>query len=340
MNTERPFLSIVIPLYNEAESLPELEAWIRRVVEAQGWPYEIIFVDDGSTDGSWDVIQQLAQRNPHIRAFRFQRNYGKSAALHVGFREARGRYIITMDADLQDSPDEIVPLVEMMEREGYDLISGWKKERHDPLSKTIPSKFFNWVTRRITGIPLHDFNCGLKIYRARTAKSLDVHGEMHRYLPAMAKWAGFSKIGEKVVRHYPRKYGTTKFGLERFINGFLDLLSMTFVQRFRRRPMHFFGTLGVIVGLVASLIIAYLVGNKLYHAWILQQRLPREIVDMPLFYIALTAVIIGFQLFLAGFLGELVASHSSRDDYHIMDAIDRSSEGKGPSTNSPTHPSE
>ncbi len=331
--TPSPLVSIVIPLYNEAESLPELEAWIRRVVESQNWRYEIIFVDDGSNDSSWEVIQRLALHNPHIRAFRFQRNYGKSAALNIGFRHARGRYIITMDADLQDSPDEIIPLIEMMQTGNYDLISGWKKKRHDPLSKTIPSKLFNWVTRKITGIPLHDFNCGLKIYRAQVAKALDVHGEMHRYLPAMAKWAGFNRIGEKVVQHYPRKYGFTKFGFERFINGFLDLLSMTFVQQFRRRPMHFFGTFGVIVSLIALAIIAYLVINKLYHAWILHERLSREIVEMPLFYITLTAAIIGIQLFLAGFLGELIASHSSRDDYMIMDAIDPSDSYKVPPTN-------
>ncbi len=323
MNTS-PYVSIVIPLYNEAESLPELEAWIRRVLEQQGWPYEIIFVDDGSTDGSWRVIEALAQKNPHIRAFRFQRNYGKSAALNVGFRHARGQYIITMDADLQDSPDEIVLLVNMMEKEGYDLICGWKKERQDPLSKTLPSKLFNWVTRKVTGIPLHDFNCGLKIYRSQVAKALDIHGEMHRYLPAMAKWAGFRRIGEKVVKHYPRKYGVTKFGLERFINGFLDLMSMVFVQRFRRRPMHFFGTIGLLLFVAAMGIVAYLVGMKIYYSWILQVRAPREVVDMPLFYIALTTAIIGFQLFLAGFLGELIASHSSRDDYRVMAAIDRS----------------
>ncbi len=322
--SKQPYISIVIPLYNEAESLPELEAWIRRVVEGRGWPYEIIFVDDGSNDDSWNVIRELARKNPHIRAFRFQRNYGKSAALNVGFRHARGQYIITMDADLQDSPDEIIPLVEMMEKEGYDLISGWKKERHDPLSKTIPSKLFNWVTRKMTRIPLHDFNCGLKIYRQQVAKALDVHGEMHRYLPAMARWAGFHRIGEKVVTHYPRKYGTTKFGLERFINGFLDLLSMTFVQRFRRRPMHFFGSIGTLVFIIATIIVGYLGGRKIYYSWVLHAHAPREVVDMPLFYIALTAAIIGAQLFLAGFLGELIASHSSRDDYRIMDAIDRS----------------
>ncbi|MCB0638531.1 MAG: glycosyltransferase family 2 protein, partial [Lewinella sp.] len=239
-------LSIVIPLYNEAESLPELEAWIRRVVEAEGLTYEIIMVDDGSNDGSWAVVEQLKTRNPMVRGIKFQRNYGKAAGLYVGFQATRGEVVITMDADLQDSPDEIPELVRMIREEGYDLVSGWKKVRHDPvLSKNLPSKFYNWTARRLTGIQLHDFNCGLKAYRGQVVHSIEVYGDMHRYIPVLAKWAGFRKIGEKVVQHQERKYGETKFGIERFIRGPLDLLSVIFISRFAKLPMHFFGTIGL-----------------------------------------------------------------------------------------------
>ncbi|MDQ3291128.1 MAG: glycosyltransferase family 2 protein [Bacteroidota bacterium] len=314
-------ISVVIPLLNEEESLPELTQWISRVMLSHGYSYEIILVDDGSTDNSWSVIQELSAINPAIRAIRFNRNYGKSAALNVGFKETRGRVVITMDADLQDSPDEIPELYRMITEQGFDLVSGWKKKRFDPLSKTIPTKLFNGVTRKISPIPLHDFNCGLKAYDQRVVKSIDVYGEMHRYIPVIAKWNGFKKIGEKVVQHRERKYGTTKFGLERFIYGFLDLLSITFVSRFKKRPMHFFGTMGFLSFLIGFFITMWLIGDKVYNSFYLHQR-TRDVVDQPLFFLALVALIIGVQLFLAGFLAEMISLTGSRkNEYLIRDQI-------------------
>lgn len=304
-------LSLVIPLKNEAESLPELEAWIRRVVEAQGLRYEIIFVDDGSTDDSWAVIESLRAANANIRAIKFRRNYGKSAALHVGFQAAQGQVVITLDADLQDSPDEIPELYRMIAEEGYDLVSGWKKKRHDPLEKRLPSKLFNAVARWMSGIPLHDFNCGLKAYRQPVVKAIEVYGEMHRWIPVLAKWAGFRRIGEKVVEHRARRYGHSKFGWERYINGFLDLLSVYFVGKFGKRPMHFFGTLGVLSFLIGFAFLAYLSWAKLvYKAY--------GIADRPLFFFGILALIVGTQLFLTGFLAEIINRNSpTRNEYLI-----------------------
>ncbi|KAA5547390.1 glycosyltransferase family 2 protein [Adhaeribacter rhizoryzae] len=314
-------ISVVIPLLNEAESLPELTQWISRVMQENGFTYEIILVDDGSTDTSWKVIQELAIINGNIKGIRFNRNYGKSAALNVGFSESNGEVVITMDADLQDSPDEIPDLYQLIKYEGFDLISGWKKKRFDPLSKTIPTKLFNAVTRKISRINLHDFNCGLKAYDQRVVKSIEVYGEMHRYIPVIAKWNGFGKIGEKVVQHQERKYGTTKFGLERFVYGFLDLLSITFVSRFKKRPMHFFGTMGTLSFLAGFLITLWLIGEKVYYSFFLHQRV-RNVVDQPLFFLALVALVIGVQLFLAGFLAEMVSlSGARRNDYLVRDRV-------------------
>ncbi|MFM8433155.1 MAG: glycosyltransferase family 2 protein [Bacteroidota bacterium] len=312
-------ISIVIPLYNEEESLPELHEWIVRVCRESGFTYEVIFVDDGSHDDSWGVIGTIASKDPAVKGIRFRRNYGKSAALQEGFTVASGRVIITMDADLQDSPDEIPGLYEMIIKEGYDLVSGWKAKRYDPLSKTIPTKFFNWATRRMSGIHnLHDFNCGLKAYRKEVVKSIEVYGEMHRYIPVIAKWAGFRKIGEKVVEHRARKYGSTKFGLERFINGFLDLMSITFVSRFGKRPMHLFGMLGTVMFFIGFLAAGYLGLSKLYAVY---NNLPaRLITDRPSFYIALATMIIGTQLFLAGFLGEMIARNSPDRNRYLVDS--------------------
>jgi glycosyltransferase involved in cell wall biosynthesis len=304
-------LSIVIPLLNEAESLPELTQWIQRVLHAQGLTYEVILVDDGSTDDSWEVIETLAATDPALRGIRFNRNYGKSAALDTGFRATRGRVVCTMDADLQDSPEELPELYRLITEEQYDLISGWKKKRFDPLSKTIPTKLFNGVTRWISGIQLHDFNCGLKAYDSRVVKSIEVYGEMHRYIPVIAKWAGFRRIGEKVVQHQERKYGVTKFGLERFVFGFLDLLSITFVSRFRRRPMHFFGTMGVLAFFVGAVIALWLTGEKW---WLSAHNLrARSVADQPLFFFALLSVVVGVQLFLVGFLAEMVQLNGHRE---------------------------
>jgi glycosyltransferase involved in cell wall biosynthesis len=314
-------ISVVIPLLNEAESLPELTQWISRVMQENGFTYEIILVDDGSTDTSWKVIQELAIINGNVKGIRFNRNYGKSAALNVGFRQSNGEVVITMDADLQDSPDEIPDLYHLIKDEGFDLISGWKKKRFDPLSKTIPTKFFNAVTRKISRINLHDFNCGLKAYDQRVVKSIEVYGEMHRYIPVIAKWNGFGKIGEKVVQHQERKYGATKFGLERFVYGFLDLLSITFVSRFKKRPMHFFGTMGTLSFLAGFLITLWLIAEKVYYSFFLHQRV-RNVVDQPLFFLSLVALIIGVQLFLAGFLAEMISlSGTRRNDYLIRDRV-------------------
>jgi len=309
-------ISIVIPVFNEEESLPELTQWISRVMFEHGYSYEIIFINDGSTDRSWDVITELGSQNGNVKAIGFTRNYGKSAALDVGFNKAGGEVVITMDADLQDSPDEIPGLYEMVMNEGYDIVSGWKKQRYDPISKTIPSKFFNGVTSMISGIPLHDFNCGLKAYKNKVVKNVNVYGEMHRYIPLIAKWNGFNKIGEKVVEHRPRKYGTTKFGMERFINGFLDLMSVSFVNRYKRNPMHFFGVFGILSFITGFVITLYLIIEKIQG--LRQGIFVREITDQPLFFLALVALIIGVQLFLTGFLAEMMTSNNARrTDYNI-----------------------
>lgn len=309
-------LSVVIPLYNEEESLPELTAWIDRVAKTENLSHEIIFVDDGSNDHSWKVINELKKEYPQVRGIKFRRNYGKSAALFCGFEISKGKVVITMDADLQDSPDEIPELYRMITQEGYDMVSGWKKKRHDPISKTVPSKFFNYTARKISGIKLNDFNCGLKAYNCNVIKSVEVYGEMHRYIPILAKEAGFTKIGEKVVQHQERKYGKTKFGLNRFINGFLDLLSISFITRFNKKPMHLFGALGTFMLFVGFISVVYLGVQKL---WYLHHGISAPLIaNNPIFYIALTVMIIGIQLFLAGFLAELIARNSSeRNHYHI-----------------------
>src|SRR5215469_2606090 len=286
-------ISVVVPLYNEVESLPELTAWIARVMDDNRFTYEIVLVDDGSNDGSWEMINDLKKDNPFIKGIKFRRNYGKSAALQTGFEAVQGDVVITMDADLQDSPDEIPELYRRITEENYDLVSGWKAKRHDPLSKTIPTKIYNAATRRMSGIKnLHDFNCGLKAYRKNVVKNIEVYGEMHRYIPVIAKWAGFSKIGEQIVEHRPRKYGKTKFGMSRFINGFLDLLSIFFVGKFGKRPMHFFGSLGVLSFLTGFIIAVWMLSSKLYdishHV-----KITRDVTAQPLFYIAIVAIIIG-----------------------------------------------
>jgi glycosyltransferase involved in cell wall biosynthesis len=308
-------LSIVIPLKDEEESLPELAAWIRNVVNTHGYSYEIIMVDDGSRDNSWGVIQQLNSQDAHIKGIKFQRNYGKSAALNEAFRVAKGDVVITMDADLQDSPDEIPGLYSMIKDEGYDLVSGWKKRRYDNvLTKNIPSKFFNAVTRRMSGIHLHDFNCGLKSYKRKVVKSIEVYGEMHRYIPVLAKWAGFRKVGEKVVEHRARKYGKTKFGWERFINGFLDLTTIMFIGKFGKRPMQFFGLWGSVSFFIGLVMSVYLLISKF---------VDREfaLTNKPGFYLALTVMIIGTQLFLAGFLGELISRNSPERNSYLVEEI-------------------
>ncbi|MFB9861904.1 glycosyltransferase family 2 protein [Rufibacter immobilis] len=313
-------ISVVIPLLNEAESLPELTQWINRVMVSHGFLYEVILIDDGSTDNSWKVIQELSAQDPNLKGIRFNRNYGKSAALNTGFRETTGRVVITMDADLQDSPDEIPELYKMIVEDGYDLVSGWKKKRFDPLSKTLPTKLFNAATRKISKIKLHDFNCGLKAYDERVVKSIEVYGEMHRYIPVIAKWNGFGKIGEKIVQHRERKYGYTKFGLERFVYGFLDLMSITFVSKFRKRPMHFFGSLGSLSFLIGFLITSWLVIEKVYYSY--KNQVARDVTDQPLFFLALVAVVVGVQLFLAGFLAEMVSlSGRRKNEYLIRDNI-------------------
>ncbi|HQN98284.1 MAG TPA: glycosyltransferase family 2 protein [Bacteroidales bacterium] len=298
-------ISIIIPLYNEAESLSELHAWITRVMQQNGFSYEIIFIDDGSNDDSWKIIEAMSHYDEHVKAIKFRRNYGKAVALNTGFEASTGEVVITMDADLQDSPDEIPELYQMIKKQGYDLVSGWKKKRHDPLSKTIPTKLYNWATRKATHIRLHDFNCGLKAYRNDVIKSIEIYGEMHRYIPVIAKWAGFVKIGEKVVQHYPRKHGKSKFGINRFINGFLDLISISFIGRFGRKPMHFFGFLGTALFLIGFIIACYLAYARIFMAGY-------KMTQRPLFYFGLLSMILGTQLFTAGFLGELI-SRSSHD---------------------------
>lgn len=314
-------ISVVIPLFNEEESLPELLAWIERVMLQNNYSYEVIMIDDGSTDGSWKVIQQLSAKNPNLRGIKFRRNYGKSAGLHTGFQAAQGDVVITMDADLQDSPEEIPGLYKMITEEEFHLVSGWKQKRYDPLSKTIPTKLYNWATRTLHGVYLHDINCGLKAYKLEVVKHIEVYGEMHRYIPVIAKWAGFDRIGEKVVQHQARKYGVTKFGLERFIYGLLDLLSITVVARFAKRPMHFFGTLGVIMFVIGFMATLYLGVDKLYSLYFGSEKAPL-VTSRPWFYIALTTMILGTQLFLAGFLAELIARQNpDKNKYEIEKTI-------------------
>lgn len=311
-------LSIVVPLYNEAESLPELTAWIDRVCQSMQISFEVIMVDDGSTDNSWQVVNQLATNYPFVRGIKFRRNYGKSAALNVGFGATRGRVVITMDADLQDSPDEIPELYAMIAKQGYDIVSGWKKIRHDNrFTKNLPSKLYNWSVRRVSRIRLHDMNCGLKAYRSEVVKSIEVYGEMHRYIPVIAKWAGFTHITEKVVVHRKRQYGTTKFGMERFINGFLDLISISFVGRFGKKPMHFFGFLGTMMFAGGFLAATWVGAQKLI--LLSQGILAPKVTESPYFYIALTAMILGSQFFLAGFLGELISRSSSDRNHYLIE---------------------
>jgi glycosyltransferase involved in cell wall biosynthesis len=306
-------ITLVIPLLNEEESLPELSAWIERVMHTHQFSYEVIMVDDGSTDGSWEVIENLRKNNHHIKGIRFQRNYGKSAALNEGFKAATGEVVITMDADMQDSPDEIPELRRMVIEDGFDLVSGWKKKRYDnTLTKNIPSKLFNAAARRMSKIQLHDFNCGLKAYKNKVVKSIEVYGEMHRYVPVLAKWAGFKKIGEKVVEHRPRKYGVTKFGWSRFINGFLDLLTIFFVGKFGKRPMHFFGLWGTLFFLFGFAVFLYLSVSKFFFD-------VTGMTDRPLFYFAILAMILGTQLFLAGFLGELISRNAAERNYYLIE---------------------
>jgi glycosyltransferase involved in cell wall biosynthesis len=310
-------LSIVIPLYNEDESLPELISWIKSVVDKMNISYEAILVDDGSKDNSWEVIVKLSSEFAFVRGIKFQRNYGKSAALHEGFKLAQGNVVITMDADLQDSPEEITELYRMISEDKLDLVSGWKQKRHDPISKTIPTKIYNWAARRMSGVYLHDFNCGLKAYNSKVTKSIEVYGEMHRYIPIMAKRAGFVKIKEKVVQHQARKYGVTKFGLERFIFGFLDLMSITFVSRFSKSPMHFFGTLGVVMFFAGMIMAAYL-GFQKYCA-LASGEAAALVTNSPYFYFGLTLMIMGSQMFLAGFLGELISRSSSDRNHYLIE---------------------
>ncbi|MFA8450055.1 MAG: glycosyltransferase family 2 protein [Bacteroidales bacterium] len=306
-------ISVVIPLYNEEESLPELNGWISKVMESNHFSYEVIYVDDGSKDTSWEVVDKLSEGSEHVKGIRFRRNYGKSAALNMGFRYCNGDVVITMDADLQDSPEEIPELYRMIKEDKYDLVSGWKKKRYDPISKTIPSKFFNWTTRKMSGIHLNDFNCGLKAYRKDVVKTIEVYGEMHRYIPVIAKFNGFDRIGEKVVSHQERKYGITKFGLDRFIKGYLDLISITFMMKFGKRPMHFFGGMGTVIFIIGFVIAAYLAINKIFFD-------VYNMTERPLFYLGLLAMILGSQMFMTGFLAEMISRNSpDRNNYQTSD---------------------
>ena len=316
-------ISVVVPLYNEAESLPELAQWIERVMNEHGFTYEVLMINDGSTDDSWKVIKQLHDENPAVKGVCFRRNYGKSPALNTGFERAQGNVVITMDADLQDSPDEIPELYRMITEEVYDLVSGWKKKRYDPLSKTLPTKLFNATARSVSGIHnLHDFNCGLKAYRKEVVKHIEVYGDMHRYVPYLAKNAGFNKIGEKVVHHQARKYGSSKFGLDRFVNGYLDLLTLWFQAKFGVKPMHFFGLLGSLMFLIGFIAVVVVGGLKLYNMWAGNHY--TLVTNSPYFYLALTAMILGTQLFLTGFLGELIARNATgRNHYEIAEEIDK-----------------
>ncbi len=315
-------ISIIIPAKDEEESIPELCTWITRVMASHGFSYEVIFIDDGSSDGTWAEIKKVNQANPSFKGFQFNRNFGKSAALHTGFKAAEGEVVITMDADLQDSPDEIPELYKLIKDQKFQLVSGWKKKRHDPISKTLPSKFFNYVTRKISGIYLHDFNCGLKAYHHSVIKNITVYGEMHRYIPVLAKWAGFTKITEKVVEHRERKYGVSKFGWERFVRGFLDLLTITFVGRFAQRPMHFFGAWGIVSFLIGFGFTLKIFWDKLDSLFISKIPLKREVVEQPIFYLALVALVIGVQLFLTGFIAELLARQSvSKKNYLVIEKV-------------------
>ena len=313
-------ISVVIPLFNEEESIKELCTWIVEVMKKNEFSYEIILIDDGSDDNSWKEIERLNSKNPNIKGVKFRRNYGKSAALNIGFLKALGDVVITMDADLQDSPNEIPKLYKKVYKKGFDLVSGWKKERYDPISKTVPTKLFNWAARKASGIYLHDFNCGLKAYNKNVIKNIEVYGEMHRYIPMIAKWSGFSNITEQVVKHQKRKYGSTKFGIERFLNGFLDLLTISFISRFGKKPMHFFGVLGTLMFFLGFLLFSFIVGSKLF--LIINDLPAKNIADMSVFYIALTSMIIGVQLFLAGFIAEMISrnSHDS-NSYQIEKEI-------------------
>jgi glycosyltransferase involved in cell wall biosynthesis len=314
-------ISIVIPAKDEEESVPELTQWISRVMKAHGFSYEVIYIDDGSEDKTWEKIREASMLDPNIKGIRFNRNFGKSAALNTGFRAAQGDVVITMDADLQDSPEEVPELFNMIKSGQYQLVSGWKKKRHDPISKTLPSKFYNSLTRSISGINLHDFNCGLKAYKNVVVKNITVYGEMHRYIPLIAKWAGFKKIGEKVVEHRERKYGKSKFGLER-MRGVLDLLTITFIGKFGRRPMHFFGSWGVVSFLVGFILTVKILWEKLYAVWFANGVIKRDVTEQPAFYLALVFVVIGVQLFLTGFVAEFVARQSiSKRDYLVVDTI-------------------
>ena len=308
-------ISIVIPLLNEDESLPELSAWIEKVMNENRFSYEIIFVDDGSTDRSWEIIEHLSEKNKNIKGIKFRRNYGKSAALNCGFLDAQGDVVITMDADMQDSPDEIPELYKMIKEKGFHLVSGWKQKRYDPITKTLPTKLFNWAARKMSKIKLHDFNCGLKAYRNDVVKNIEVYGEMHRYIPVIAKWSGFSKIGEKVVQHRKRQYGKTKFGMSRFINGFLDLISLSFVGKFGKKPMHFFGLWGTFLFFIGFVIATYLVYAKFAMD-------SYKMTERPLFYLGLLCMIIGAQMFLTGFIAEMISRNSlDRNNYVIEKKI-------------------
>lgn len=307
-------ISIVVPLYNEVESLPELHQWIVKVMSDNNYSYEVLFIDDGSRDGSWKVVEDLHQKNTNVKGIKFQRNYGKSAALQKGFEAALGRVVITMDADLQDSPDEIPELYRLIMEEDYDLISGWKKKRYDPITKTLPTKLYNWAARRITGIYLHDFNCGLKAYKNAVVKSIEIYGDMHRYIPALAKYAGFTNIGEKVVAHQARKYGTTKFGLNRFINGPLDLMTVAFMGKFGKKPMHFFGVIGMMLFFIGFGFSFYIGIDKLFF-----NSTAEKIADRTEFYVALAAMIMGVQFFLAGFIAEMMGRTSAHRNVYLVE---------------------
>ena len=307
-------ISVVVPLFNEVESLPELHAWIKRVMDEHNFTYEIMFVDDGSKDGSWNVIEMLSKDHAEVKGMKFQRNYGKSAALQKGFEAVQGSVVITMDADLQDSPDEIPDLYKMIMEDDYDVVSGWKKKRYDPITKTIPTKLYNWAARRITGIHLHDFNCGLKAYKNAVVKSIEIYGDMHRYIPPLAKYAGFIKIGEKVVQHQARKYGVTKFGLNRFLNGPLDLMTVAFMGKYGKKPMHFFGAMGILMFIIGFGFTIYLGIDKLFI-----DKSARLIADRTEFYVALTAMVIGSQFFLAGFIAEMIGRNSSTRNVYLVE---------------------
>ena len=308
-------LSIVIPLYNEEESLTELMTWIDKTLSDQNLSYEVLFIDDGSTDNSWHIVEELQTKFPVIKGIKFQRNYGKSAALNTGFQAVQGEVVVTMDADLQDSPEEIPGLYQMITTEGYDLVSGWKKVRHDPITKTLPTKLYNWTTRKFSGIKLNDMNCGLKAYKKVLVKNIEVYGEMHRYIPIIAKAAGFSRIGEKVIKHQARKYGTTKFGMNRFSRGLLDLLSISFISKFGKRPMHFFGSIGMIFTIVGTILLAILTAQKVIHD-------VTGIASRPMFFLGMLLVIVGIQLFIAGFLAEMISRNNPRrNDYSISKKI-------------------